>query len=326
MLDLDIAARDSMGQDPICCRTDFAASDGPPAAVRITRPYGMFGNNVYQVLNAALAARASGCGYLLLDAMRDLTDFDDFTLDGLHVSRHREPPEGAVLEGSFYVPFGFERAVLRNGPQDLAAFTRRLTEGVFSDIAAEEGDDRIAVHIRSGDVFNSLGAVPFAYVQPPASYYLKAICHARAGGRESALVDLVYQDRANPAVDAVEHQLLREHVPFRSASGGITEDYRKLTGAAVIIASASTFVETAALLSRRLRAYYSFRDHSSQAEFKPFMQANVSRILNARGVACTLIDDVSRTYTNKWCWTNTPEQHAAIRDFPAENLRLYESL
>ena len=90
------------------------------------------------------------------------------------------------------------------------------------------------------------------------------------------------------------------------------------------MASASTFVETAALVSRNLRSYYSFRDHCSQAEFKPFMQSKVARVLAARGVRCVLVDDVSRTYTNKWCWADTPEQWAAIRDFGIENLRLFE--
>ena len=315
-----------MGQDPIRLRAYDSASGPTSTSVRITRPYGMFGNNVYQVLNAALAARSSGCGHLSLDVMDDLAPFDDFTLDGVRVSRRGALPDGPFLEGSFYVPFGFEQAVTRNGPADLAAFTGQLTERVYDGLAPKDGDDRIAVHIRSGDVFNPLGPVPFAYVQPPASYYVKAILHARAGGRDGALVDLIYQDRANPAVSAIEDRLLREKVPFRSASGSVAEDYRRLTSAPVIVASASTFVETAALLSRRLRAYYSFRDHCSQAEFKPFMQANVSRILSARGVTCTLIDDVSRTYINKWCWANSLEQHAAIRDLPEENLRLYESL
>ncbi len=324
LVDLAVAARAGMGQDPIHLHVpDGADPARVPDAIRITWPYSNLGNTIYQVLNAALVARAAAFRHLLLGRM-GLRPFDDFSIDGLRVSAGDVAP-GACLEGSFYVPFGCEAAVSLRPAPDVAGLTRHLSDHLYGDLATVAGDDRVAVHIRSGkDIFDVDGPVHPSYLQPPAAYYIAAIAHARAHG--GGLVDLIYADQSNPAIPIVEAHLARAGIAFRSATGGVADDYRRLTGAGTIVASASTFVETAALLSRNLRSYYSFRDHCSQSEFKPFMQAKVGAILGARGVRCVLVDDVSRTYTNKWCWADTPEQHAAIRDFAMDNLRLYDSV
>ena len=323
-VDLAVAARAGMGQDPVHLHVpDGADPARAPDAVRITWPYSNFGNNVYQVLNAALVASAYGLRHLLLGRLGGLRPFDDFSLDGLRVSGSDVAP-GPCYQGSFYVPFGFEAAVAARRSFDVAAFTRQLTDRLYRDLAVPGGEDRIAVHVRScRDIFDVDGPVHPAYLQPPAAYYIRAITHARAAHGD-AVVDLVYGDRTNPVLPIMEAHLARAGVAFRSASGGLADDYRRLTGAVAIVASVSTFVETAALVSRHVRSYYSFRDHCSQSEFKPFTQANVGRILEARGVRCVLVDDVTRTYTNKWCWADTPEQRAAMRDFPIANLRLFE--
>ena len=323
LIDLAVSARAGLGQDPIRLHAPDGATQ-PPDAIRITWPYGNLGNTIYQVLNAALVAGAGGFRHLSLGRM-GLRAFEDFTIDDLRVSAS-EAMCDACFEGSFYVPFGFEAALSARRSFDVAAFTRRLTDRLYGDMADVEGEDRIAVHIRSGsDVFSVEGPVHPSYLQPPAAYYVKAISHARAR-HPDAVVDLIYGDRSNPAIPLVEAHLARAGIAFRSATGSIIDDYRRLTSARTVISSTSTFVETAALVSRNLRAYYSFRDHCSQSEFKPFMQARVATILDARGVRCVLVDDVSRTYTNKWCWADTPEQWAAIRDFRVENLRVFESL
>ncbi len=324
-VDLAVAARAGMGQEPVRLHVPAGADPGEvPDAIRIAWPYGNLGNTIYQVLNAALVAGAGGFRHLLLDRMTGLRPFEPFTIDGLRVGGD-DVVTGPRYEGTFYVPFGFEAAVAARPSFDVAGFTRRLTDRLYGDLAAVNAETRIAVHIRSGDdVFGVTGPIHPSYLQPPAAYYVRAIADARAHYGD-ALVDLVYGGRSNPAVAIVEAHLARAGIAFRSATGGVADDYRRLTGASVVIASASTFVETAALVSRNLRAYYSFRDHCSQSEFKPFMQAKVGTILAARGVRCVLVDDVSRGYTNKWCWSDTPEQHAAIRDFAIENLRLYDS-
>ena len=324
LVDLAVAARAGMGQDPIHLHVPAGADLAQaPDAIRITWPYSTLGNTIYQVLNAALVARAGTFRHLLLGRM-GLRPFDDFSIDGLRVSAG-DVALGPCLDGSFYVPFGCEAAVSTRATLDVAGLPRHLGDHLYGDLASTAGDDHVAVHIRSGkDIFDVDGPVHPSYLQPPAAYYIKAITDACAHG--GGLVDLIYADRSNPAIPIVETHLARAGIAFRSATGGVTDDYRRLTGARTIVASASTFVETAALLSRNLRSYYSFRDHCSQGEFKPFMQARVGAILGARDVRCVLVDDVSRTYTNKWCWADTPEQHAAIRDFAVHNLRLYDSI
>ncbi len=321
LFDLAVAARPSMGQEPIRAHPDAA---GKVDTVRITRAYGRFGNNVYQLLNAATVARHGGFRRLVVPPLALSSSFDGFALDGLAIEPDVGAPMDGCLAGSFFVPYGCEAAALRCGSSELASLVRRLADGLFGhvlDTPAEPGT--IALHFRSGDVFRP-GAVPAAYVQPPATFYLKALEHARAEGG-GGLVDLVYEDRANPAIAVVEDELRRRDVAFRSDASGTAEDLRRLLNASTVVASASTFVEAAALLSRRLRRYYSFREHGSQAEFKPFAQARIGDLLRDRDVRCVLIDDVSRTYVNKWQWTATAEQRRAVAEFDAAQLRIYES-
>ena len=321
LFDLAVAARPSMGQDPVQAYPD---AFGKVDTVRVTRAYGRFGNNVYQLLNAAIVARYGGFRRLVVPPLALAPAFATFTLDDLSIEPDVGAPLDGCLAGSFFVPYGCEAAALRCGSSELAALVRRLADGLFGHtFDAPIGAATIALHFRSGDVFRP-GAVPAAYVQPPAAFYLKALEHARAEGGDG-LVDLVYEDRANPAIAVVEDELRRRAVAFRSDASGTAEDLRRLLSASTVVASASTFVEAAALLSRRLRRYYSFREHGSQAEFKPFAQARIGGVLRSRDARCVLIDDVSRTYVNKWQWTAAPEQRRAVAAFDAAQLRLYES-
>ena len=288
-----------MGQDPVQAYPD---AFGKVDTVRVTRAYGRFGNNVYQLLNAAIVARYGGFRRLVVPPLALAPAFATFTLDDLSIEPDVGAPLDGCLAGSFFVPYGCEAAALRCGSSELAALVRRLADGLFRHaLDAPTGAATIALHFRSGDVFRP-GAVPAAYVQPPAAFYLKALEHARAEGGDG-LVDLVYEDRAS----------------------GTAEDLRRLLSASTVVASASTFVEAAALLSLRLLRYYSFREHGSQAEFKPFAQARIGGVLRSRDARCVLIDDVSRTYVNKWQWTAAPEQRRAVAAFDAAQLRLYES-
>ena len=322
LFDLAVAARSSMGQDPLQARCD---SGGGIDAVRISRAYGRFGNNLYQLLNAAVVARHGGFRRLVVPNLALLPPFAAFCLDRLTVEPEADQPSDGCLAGSFFVPYGCEAAALRCTPTDLSQLSRRLGDELFGALLDLPGEPpTIALHFRSGDVFRRHFDVPSAYVQPPVAYYLKALGDARARDA-GALVDLVYADRANPAIGVVETALRARNVPFRSHAGGDAEDLRRLLAASTIVASASTFVEAAAVLSRRLRQYYSFREHGSQSEFKPFAQARLGDVLRIRNVRCMLIDDVSRTYVNKWQWTAAPAQQRAVAEFDAANLRLYES-
>lgn len=321
LFDLAVAAYPAMGQDPIqSCPNGSGAID----TVRITRAYGRLGNNVYQLLNAAVVARHGGFRRLVVPPMALLPSLSATVLDDLAIEPDDAASLNGCLAGSFFVPFGCEAAALRCGSSELASLIRGLADGLLGHLfATPAAPATIALHFRSGDVFRP-GAAPAAYAQPPAAFYLKALDHALAeyGG---GLVDLVFEDRANPAIAIVEAELRRRTIAFRSGPGGMADDFRRLLNASTLVASASTFVEAAALLSRRLRRHYSFREHGSQTEFKPFAQARIGDVLRSRGVRCVLIDDISRTYVNKWQWTAAPEQRRAVAEFDAAKLRLFES-
>ena len=85
------------------------------------------------------------------------------------------------------------------------------------------------MHFRGGDIFLPGGTHPW-YVQPPASFYVKALKFAMAElGVTSA--HLVFQDRTNPCVGIVENYLATQGVAFISQSSSLLEDVATLLGA-----------------------------------------------------------------------------------------------
>lgn len=321
LIDLALAGRGAMGQDPLVALPDAA---GRVETVAISRPYGRLGNNLYQLLNAALVARGLGLRRVLVpEGMVCRGRMDATAVAELTVAPFAGAEATGCLHGSHFVPFGCEAAVLRVDDAAAEALARGLCDALLGDVlatAAEATEPTIAVAFRGGDVFG-LGA-PAAYVQPPAAYYLRAIAHARAAA-PNCPVDLVCADRANPALPIVEDALAAAGVRFRSREADARSDLARLCAAQALVSCPSTFVDAAALTSRRLRTLYSFREHAFQSEFRPFMQWRLPAVLRHRGVAGVLIDDASRTYANKWQWDASPAQLDAIRDYDAGNLRLY---
>jgi hypothetical protein len=98
-----------------------------------------------------------------------------------------------------------------------------------------------------------------------------------------------------------------------------------MLSAECIVSSASTLPEACSLLSDNLSDYYSFRSHSSQIDFAPFMQSKVGAILRMRDVSGFIIDDATLSYIQQKNWTNSEQQLALMVQFKEEDLRLFQS-
>ncbi len=181
------------------------------------------------------------------------------------------------------------------------------------------------MHFRGGDIFvgDANGNIHGWYVQPPASYYLKAFDYAqRQLGVESAC--LVFQDRTNPAVDCVAKELAARGVPCRLQSTDLKTDLSCLLGATHIVPSYGTFCEAIALLSPHCESYFGFRRLSCLHEVEGFPQSRVDQMLRAMGVRTFLIDDVADRYTSQKRWTASSEQLDLMKTYPRDMLELTE--
>ncbi len=154
----------------------------------------MFGNNIEQVLNAALAARASGCRDLQLVSLRDTVSFHHPTFDGLRVSQCAGG-FGGVCQASDRAGHQWPHHQGRWGLYHPArSIRRRFLAARFR-----------TVRLRA----------PARVLSP------KAIRNARAD-RADAPVALIYQDLASRAIAAVEDG--------RARAGGISLGERQRDG------------------------------------------------------------------------------------------------
>lgn len=323
-IDFDAASQPAIGQHPtsIIRRN----TDDTIKSVRIVAPFGRFGNNFIQAANALLICKQLGIlnAEFCLFGERQPVSFD---VHGIKVSCQHAFPESAsaVIQGSFYAPYGFESLFVELAQSEVDPILRALANFLNPHDTAKSASSEsvLAVHFRSGDIFSLTSPVSPSYVQPPYAYYVRAIKDACESNKFSR-IDLIYEDRLNPAIAMVEKYLQELNVNFISQSSTLQDDIQRMMTADCIISSVSTFSETIALMSRKIKRYYSFREHSSQSEFHPFLQSKTADILKYRGVRCKLIDDMTKTYTAKWQWVNSEGQRDFIRRFTETNLRIYE--
>lgn len=297
--------------------------DGQIQAVRVFG-FGRFGNRFYQSLTAVLLARHLGLNEVQLD-------FE--TASGL--ASHFVPPIRMVpqakgsavptLAGIFFTEVGFE-TILEPFDATFVADTIRAFIVPFHDefYGAGEplGDDVLAMHFRSGDIFgDERGWVPSHYVLPPASYYTKAAEHALAN-RGVRSVRIVYEDDRNPTIAVVADYLARRGIPFTKQSSSLATDIGTLLSARHMVGPFGTFCEAIAMLSHRLVSYYGFRQIESHQYLHRRERSMMEAVLAEHDVRMFLVEDAAGEYIPPFGWQNTESQLEMMRSYPQEALRL----
>jgi hypothetical protein len=303
-----------------------AGFSGRVGALRIVQ-YGRFGNVFYQTLHAVVLARHLGCATIIASPLT--VSSAGVEIDGLRIvlasDAESAPPAAAVLAGPFYIPAEFGSILTALPPTEAAPIVERYLHPLFGNVMQAVrplGDRTLAVSFRSGDIFGGAPAHSY-YVQPPASFYIRAIDFARAALGVGD-VRLVYEDDANPAVACVQAYLTRQGIPCGVQCADIVSDLACLVGASHLVAPFSTFIEAAALLSPYTRTYIAFRHFESHQPIwrrdPPFL-AGMLRLRNVRRV---LIDDAAGGYIAPFSWQRTDAQLQQIVAYPIENLELLE--
>ncbi len=211
---------------------------------------------------------------------------------------------GVGLAGLFYYldPFSLERPT-----QTLVSNAQRYVRPLLAeslrvaDPRVGEGD--LVLHFRAGDVFSH----PVAhYGQPPLAYYLAAI--EREAPKRTWLV---FEDRANPCVDAVEAWLQKHRLEAMPQSGSLEEDLRILLSARRLVIGNGTFGSSVAMLSTHLRRLYTFKCQTWDD-------------LRLPGVAMVQAVDVVGECTKALLssnWKGSVDQREMMLSYPAEALR-----
>jgi hypothetical protein len=167
-------------------------------------------------------------------------------------------------------------------------------------VAEPPGADEVVIHLRAGDIF---GPAPHPnYGQPPLAYYQSVVASLRAEG--IGRVCLVYEDRGNPVIAALEEWLAAEGLPCRHQSGRVEEDIAFLMAARHLVFGSGSFGHGICLLAGQIASVHAF-DRMGLYEGLP----NIGRL--------RLAHDAGGGYIPDWGWTNAPEQRQLMIDYPA---------
>lgn len=158
-------------------------------------------------------------------------------------------------------------------------------------------DDTLAIHIRSGDIFQPDGSNP-KYGQPPLSWYQLLI--ERCGYRNVVVVSQTRFPFGGPNPVVAEIAARWPHVRF--TSGDIETDFHTLRRARHLALSGGTFSVAAAMLSDRLRRLHVARyDRPADPNFTNIFPSGVD-------LGFDRCDYDIHAYEGMRDWANRPEQ------------------
>ncbi len=199
-----------------------------------------------------------------------------------------------------------------DAPARARLFTDYLRPLLTRDVSVADPrvrEEDLVLHFRAGDVFTGSKPHP-AYGQPPVSFYLAVVEREKP-----ARVWLVFEDRSNPCVDAVEAALRERGIEVMLQCATLAEDFRVLLSASRLVASCGTFTHMVAHLSKRLQCVYFFDRHDM------FEQSDIE-VFRECGVEVVTVEDAKGEFKARVLahWTGSSEQRALMLTYPAENL------
>ncbi len=316
--------------------TDFGRPYGVeiPAGARVQAVVGLkithagrFGNLLQQYTHMIQLARATGLSYVQLGRNQLLETRQTFEVDGITFLPPDAalPDAGAFITGSFFDSTAFAPVLspfLRFGSQQEEEHTeiarRYLRPHLLTSLpvgGVQHVHDELTIHIRSGDLFVGDQAGNRAYRQPPLSFYTLVIRRMRAEGRITR-VRLVFEDRGNPCIDALEAWLQAEGMAFRIQCGTLGEDLSALLDAPHLVFGYGTFGYAICRLSDRIETLHFFAPELGGHYASIPGISRVTRISDRGGhyIAAGEVGVVAGD------WNNTPEQREAMLTYPEGSL------
>ncbi len=315
------------GDDPYRIEGAQPGFDGRIEALRITE-HGRFGNVFYQVLHAVLLARQLGAGTIELFPFTGGPAEGRHVIDGLTFDVGRSPCCAApTLVGHFFNSFAFQSALTGYPASLLTGTVDRVMRPLLGHLAAGRpavGADTVVLNLRAGDVFAAAVAAPW-YVQPPASYHVRAALFAREAYGVSRAV-LVSEDDRNPAGAVVRAALEQARMEVTRQSLSFAEDVGLMLNAVHLVSPFGTLCEALGMLSHRLRSYTAFRQFESHRHLHMRRPSVPLTVLRAHHVTPIRIVDRSlgrgMDYIPPLGWDLSEEQLGLLRRFPIDRLHI----
>ena len=283
---------------------------------------GRLGNMLLQYTNAILLAERTGLRYIQL-GRHELSDPQaPVSVAGLTFlpSNADLPPCGAFLTGDFFNSSDFVPVLsqfLSFGSSEEIEYCRVVREIIrphlltgLSSCPAGHVEDELTIHLRSGDIFGPEQTDASGYIQPPLAFYIVVVNKLVASGTITR-VRLVFEDRGNPCVDALEEFLAANAIAFRCQSGTLAEDLSALVDAPHLVFGYGTFGYAVCRLSSHIKTLHYFAPELGGCYA---LIPGIDQVFSVR--------DREGAYIKEW--NNTPEQRQTMRTYPSEALEIQE--
>ncbi|WP_170450169.1 hypothetical protein [Ruegeria arenilitoris] len=288
-------------------KTDYSidehrGTDGQSIVGLSVEEYGRMGNSFLQSSNALFLARSLRLPFIQLPKT-ELIKIDSPTeVSGLTFLPHDYDTSslGLFLKGTFYTGPRMERLGIRM-PLRRQVLQKYLVPAAHILIPEPEPRGCLTIHIRSGDAFDARPHPDFS--QPPLAFYKKMIEQAR---KELGInrVRLVFEDRRNPCVGALETYIENSELTLLLQSGSLKEDLDVLLAARHLTFGYGSFGVGICLLSIAAETVYVFG--ASGHAYNQFDHLN----------KVDAWDDVSGRYPDIGEWKASQEQLALMLNLP----------
>ena len=295
-----------------------------PDALRI-KSLGRFGNACTRIWNALIIAKALGIKTVVIPKdemwkpaslgpmleLRVMEEADFMRLEGQ-----------SVLDGDLLTTRPFRKALTKLSLSDRQLIVKNYLEPCARAYACSVeviSSEDLVLHFRSGDIFGKSSKVHSAYLQPPLAYYQICLQH-HLQRHPSAGVHLVYEDRGNPCIQAMESHLDAIQVPWKSSSSDLRSDLSFLMTATTIVWGIGTFGRGVSLCSEKLRVCYNFFNQPFD-ETKPYQ----NQIFGFKLKAAWAVYDEGRGYIPPGTWKNREPQRATMLGYPLSALAIKEN-
>jgi len=254
----DLVARRSIGP----CK--------PGCNIKINEWFGRLGNNIIQVSTAIDMALFYKCTISFPNSpnYKGLFNFDIIS-DYFNKTVTYKKNEIITDDMNFFGPL-LEDVVVSEENYKIKADLLKESFTI-KDINKLDEDD-VAIHIRSGDIFQSPSPVEF-YAPPPVAYYAKQL-----NQNQYKKIIIVCEDNVNPAVN----KLLELYPNATWNKNNLEEDIRLILGATNVISSVGTFVTALLMLSDNIKSHYGKDCNNEELEeyykvAKPWLNSDTQR-------------------------------------------------
>ncbi|NVO55033.1 hypothetical protein HW561_04415 [Rhodobacteraceae bacterium B1Z28] len=264
--------------------------------------YGRMGNNLLQTSNALLLASSLRLPFVQLPETELVKIVTPTEVDGITFlpANYDTNKRGLFLKGTFYRGPRLERLGIRM-PVRRKVLSKYLVPAAHLSIPQPEAPGCLTIHLRSGDAFDANPHPDFA--QPPLAFYKLVIEDAREQLGVNR-VRLVFEDRRNPCVGALQSYLESINLPLLLQSGSLQEDLDVLMSARHLTFGYGTFGVGVCLLSNSAETVNIFG-----ASGPAYQQFDHLKSIKTWG-------DIGGRYPQVGDWRASPEQLSLMLTLP----------